>query len=141
MYPIPGTLLEDQPEAALLPMLLWGEARGEIALGKLAILWVVKNRADKRGTSMKEEILRPAQFSSFNHDDPNRAKMLTAYKLDPYGWKACQAIVDVFPYTTSPVGDADHYYAYNQVSPPWGRGNANWMERAVIQNHCFGKVP
>ena len=59
MKPIPGIQIEDQPEEALLPMVLYGEARGEITLGRFAILWVIKNRATKHRTTMKQEILKP----------------------------------------------------------------------------------
>lgn len=138
MKPIPGIQIEDQPEAALLPMVLWGEARGEPVLGKLAILWVIKNRAIRHGTTMKDQILRPKQFSSFNHDDPNRAKLLDAPALDHPSWVICEAVATLFPATNDPTIGATHYYAPAVVSPPWGRGHPAWHETAVIGNHCFG---
>ena len=83
MRPVPGLTVAEQPEAVLLPMVLWGEARGESNFTKLCILWVIKNRTARRHSTMMEEILRPKQFSSFNHDDPNLAKLLIGYKIEP----------------------------------------------------------
>lgn len=133
--------MEDQPEDFLIPAVLWGEARGESTLGKLAILWVIRNRAAKRSTSMKEEILRPRQFSSFNPGDPNQPRLLAAPGLDPRGWSACEMVAEVFPHTLDITNGADHYYNFHVVAPPWGRGHAQWQERAVIGNHCFGICP
>lgn len=137
-HPIPGLQLEDQPEGFLMPAVLWGEARGEPALGKLAVLWVIKNRAARRSTSMKEEILRPLQFSSFNPGDPNRPRLLAAPGLDPRGWAACEAVAELFPYTNDPTNGADHYYNPSVASPKWGRGSAGWHETATIGAHVFG---
>lgn len=139
--PIPGIQLEDQPEPVLMSAVLWGEARGEGSLGKLAILWVIKNRATKRGTTLKEEILRPLQFSSFNAHDPNRSRLMLAYTIDARQWRLCETVVDLFPWTRDPVNGADHYYAYEVVQPVWGRGHALWQEKAVIGKHVFGIAP
>ena len=47
ILPVPGIPIEQQPAPVLLRLCLWGEARGESAIGKLAIAWVIKNRAAK----------------------------------------------------------------------------------------------
>lgn len=141
MKPIPGMLLEDQPEDVLIPAVLWAEARGEPTLGKLAIWWVIRNRANQRMSTMKHEILRPLQFSSFNHDDPNRAKILVAYLKDAISWAVCEAVAAIAPTSKDPTGGATHYYNPQVASPPWGRGNRDWKERAVIGSHVFGVTP
>ena len=141
MRPVPGLTIAEQPESVLLPMVLWGEARGESNFTKLCILWVIKNRTARRHTTMKEEILRPKQFSSFNHDDPNLPKLLIGYKLEPGPWSACEAVCDVLPFTTDPTGGATHYYVFQgpgAVAPVWGRGHGDWVERLVANNMVFG---
>ena len=138
---MPGLTEAEQPESVLLPMVLWGEARGESNFTKLAVLWVVKNRSVRRGTTMKEEILRPKQFSAFNHDDPNIGKLLIGYKLEPLPWTACEAVADLLSFTRDPTAGSTHYYVFQgaaAVHPPWGRGHADWKERLVINNMVFG---
>jgi len=140
LKPAPGLSIEQQPDDVVLAMCLYGEARGESALGKLAVAWVVKNRAVKNGTTFKQECLRPAQFSSFNLIDVNRARLLLAYKNDPSSWARCETIVELLPYTTDPTHGADHYYAFDSVTPAWGRGNPAWLETTEIGAHVFGNT-
>lgn len=140
MRPIPGVPIEQQSEAILKIMLLWGEARGESPKGKLAVLWVVKNRAAHSGQSVSAEILRRWQFSSFNENDPNRGKLLTAWKDDPVQWAVCEAIsvLDSGGDCTDPTSGARHYYAHKVVQPTWGIGHPGWKTHVVIDNHTFG---
>ena len=42
---------------------LWGEARGEPDSGKIAVAWVIRNRAEKSGKSIADVCLQPHQFS------------------------------------------------------------------------------
>jgi len=63
----------------VLARTLWGEARGEGAVGMEAVARVIINRLREhyRGCSTVTEVcLDPAQFSCWNEDDPNRAQML-----------------------------------------------------------------
>lgn len=72
---------------------IFGEARGESWEGKVAVGWSIRNRAefdlhdDGKPDWWGEEIagvaLRPWQYSSWNQNDPNRAKMLAATPADP----------------------------------------------------------
>lgn len=138
--PVPGLSIEQQPENIILRICLWAEARGESALGRLAILYVLKNRALKHETSMKAEVLKPKQFSSFNADDPNRPHLLDAWDIDASGWAAVDAICSLFEQdgTVNPVADATHYYNPSVVQPAWGRGHVGWKEDAQIGHHVFG---
>jgi spore germination cell wall hydrolase CwlJ-like protein len=60
--PEPFTRLTDLETLALT---LWGEARGESILGKLAIACVIRNRSLARHLTIKETCLQPMQFSCF----------------------------------------------------------------------------
>jgi len=139
--PAPGVDIELQPETALLRMVAWAEARGEPRRGLLGVLHVIRNRALRRDTTLKAEILRPWQFSSFNADDPNRPKMMTAAADDPLSWAAIDAICELFElgYTNDPSQGASHYYVEKMKNPPeWGRGHADWKETVVLGRHVFG---
>lgn len=140
--PVPGLTIEQQPEAVLLRMAVWAEARGEPIVGQLAVAWVIVNRARSRGTSESAEILKPLQFSSFNPLDPNRAMMLTAHLRQEVSWAVADAVCEMLEsgHTIDPTSGADHYYAHKQVQPSWGRGNPRWIETAVIGAHVFGRT-
>ena len=143
MKPAPGIAIEQQSEPALLRMCIWAEARGESVVGRLAVAWVLRNRALFRETSIKTEILRPWQFSSFNANDPNRGKMLTAWVDDPKGWVAVDVIAELFEQkaTIDPTKGASHYYVTAMADPPkWGRGHPLWEETVEIGAHVFGKT-
>lgn len=125
-------------------MLLWGEARGVSNFAKLCILWVLRNRATHRRSTMKTEALRPFQFSCFNHSDPNVSKLLVANNLEPVPWAACECVCDLFPLTKDPTAGADHYYVCEgpgAVAPKWGRGHSAWQERLITDHMVFGVAP
>ena len=140
--PAPGLTLSEQPEGVLKRCVLWGEARGEDNFTKLCILHVIANRVRKHGSTWTAEILKPWAFSSFNHDDPNSAKLLIGYQLEPASWAACDAVAELFPMTTDPTNGADHYYRTDMdPAPKWGRGHADWQERLVTGGMAFGICP
>lgn len=60
--PEPFSRLTDLETLALT---LWGEARSEPILGKLAIACVVRNRSIARRLTIKDVCLQPMQFSCF----------------------------------------------------------------------------
>ena len=144
MKPVPGIEIEQQPEPIVLRMCLWAEARGEIALGKLAIAWVIHNRADKADSSLKAQILKPWQFSSFNANDPNRAKMLEAWAKDATAWGACDAIAELFEQkaTIDPTLGSTHYLnrAVLEKQPDWSLEEHGWEKQVTIGSHEFGNA-
>lgn len=141
LRPVPGLPIEQQPETVIERLLIYGEARGEDHVGRLAVLHVVNNRALKADTSIKLEALRRRQFSCFNDDDPNRAKLLQGHVDNPVAWAAIDAIAGLFDggLTQDPTKGATHYYVLAMDNPPaWGRGHADWIETTVIGHHVFG---
>lgn len=143
MNPIPGLTIEQQAEAVVYRMALWSEARGEPVLGMLGILRVIENLAVEHDTSMKAVVLKPERFSSFNDDDPNRAKMLTAWKDDPQGWDRVNTVCELYEGrgTVDVTEGSNHYYNPGVVQPSWGRGSPDWQEKTVIGHHVFGRCP
>jgi N-acetylmuramoyl-L-alanine amidase len=78
-FPDKSKGFEDQEDVILLAMLVWGEARGEPQEGKDAVAHSVLNRLSLSphfGHTLKEVILKPWAYSSFNANDPNRQKLL-----------------------------------------------------------------
>lgn len=141
--PVPGVPIEQQSEGVVLRMALFGEARGESALGKLCVAWVMKNRSRMRSSSVKVEALRDRQFSCFNPEDPNRAKLLTAWVEDPAAWRVCDAVAELFERVDmiDPTHGASHYYVEKMPNPPaWGRGHKDWRETIIEGAHVFGRA-
>lgn len=92
--PNPDLPFEQQDPVVLYAMCVWGEARGVATLqGKIAQAFVVSNRVGcngKYGEGFAGVILKPYQFSCFNANDPNRAKLLEPLKHDSVQtWEAC----------------------------------------------------
>jgi spore germination cell wall hydrolase CwlJ-like protein len=132
--------LERMPEGILLALMGWGEARGEGPVGILAVMWVAKNRADKKDRALKDVLLQPYQFSCFNAHDPNLGKMLSVEKDDPDGWGAALAIAKLVlsGFTRDPTGGASHFYATYIPPPYWAKVTRGWTELTVIGRHIFG---
>lgn len=82
----------NQHEIDTLARTLWGEARGELYGGRVAVGCVVRNRVeldlhgddkpDWWGEGYVEVCLKPFQFSCWNADDPNRSKLLAVTEGD-----------------------------------------------------------
>ncbi len=125
---------------------VYGEARGEIETGKIAVAWCIRNRAeldlgndgkpDWWGEGIGGVCLKPYQFSCWLPKDPmfpkiNAAK--TSQLLDCL--KACYAVL--VGEAPDPTGGATHYYAAAIASPPWAVGRT---PAAVIGAHRFFRL-
>lgn len=113
----------------ILARTLWGEARSEGRKGMEAVASVIMNRLGRpgwwsrqRGDGIADDTiaavcLDPWQFSAWNRNDPNRAKMLAVTEKDAAfslaKEVAAQAIASTFP---DPTGGACHY---KTVGLPW----------------------
>lgn len=109
---------------------VWGEARGDSVMAWVAIAHVITSRAEigkahphfGDGT-LSGACLAPMQFSCWNSDDPNRAKMQALSVTDPayIAIRAiCMAVLrGVIP---DPTGGATYYYAKGISVPFWARG-------------------
>ena len=131
-----STNFERFSEEALLAMLGWGEARGEGALGILAVQWVAKNRADKRNRALKDVILQPWQFSCFN-PGPGQEKLVAAAHLEPESWGMSLGSAGLLlgGHTLDPTAGATHFYSVTIQPPRWTKG---WIELTQIGRHIFG---
>jgi hypothetical protein len=74
-----------QDEITLTSRVVWGEARGEAYVGKVAVAEVIRNRADDKGISVRAVVTTKAQFcigSKWN--DECRAATLEAFAGSRY---------------------------------------------------------
>jgi spore germination cell wall hydrolase CwlJ-like protein len=128
------------PEDVLLATMAWGEARGEQPPGILAVMWVAKNRSDKRNRALKDVLLQPRQFSCFNPGDPNYEKLFAARVLEPEAWGVCLGISRLLlgGHTLDPTGGALNFYSHSIPPPRWARPEAGWQELTEIGRHIFG---
>lgn len=124
---------------------IWGEARGESHQGRIAVGWVIRNRAemdlhndgmpDWWGEGIVGVCKRPGQFSCWNKSDVNRAKLLSVTPKDVAFsgcLKAARAVLT--GEASDPTKGATHYHTA-AVSPPWAKG----LKYATIGNHRFYK--
>ena len=137
-------ILNSHDSLNLLTALLWGEARGEDAVGKLAVAHVVNNRRiDNRWPdTFKDVILQPWQFSCFNPGDPNKEQVQIALMPSFDGnwgnlsWRECrwaaQSVISGL--CRDFTKGANHYYASSIKTPRWAEG-----ERACFMHgrHLF----
>lgn len=142
MPPLPG-LKPPVPEAAALTVTardldiaagtVWGEARGKPPTDDIAVAHVIVNRARlaaayvaRKGRphplfgdgTLAGACLAPWQFSCWNANDPNRAKMaaLSDVTLAPFKALVQRALIE-----PDPTRGATHYHA-DYVSPAWAAG-------------------
>ena len=92
--------LKTWSELQLFAGLIYGEARGESWLGKLAVGQVVRNRVQRPGfwnwgENWREVILAPKQFSCF--EDSNLEKIVLAKKRrkHDFTWQECWSIAEL----------------------------------------------
>lgn len=127
-------VFDTMPDVDLLARLIYGEARGEGAMGKLAVACVAMNRAAKPGwwgRTLKEVILKPYQFSCFNAEYRD-------ILIAPTGaiWDVCRSVASgvISGITVDPTNGATHFYADTIAAPSWA---ASMVETAHIGHHIF----
>jgi spore germination cell wall hydrolase CwlJ-like protein len=135
-----GRFSHSEDDVDTMARTLWGEARGEDYEGRVAVAWVIKNRALKSPaynwpSSVKGVCLQKWQFSCWNPTDPNRAKMVNLTEIDSM-FKECLRIAasvlngDI----DDPTKESDHYHASSISAPTWAQGK---KPTTTIGNHRF----
>lgn len=122
--------IKDLDDVGVLTRTLYGEARGESLLGKVAVAMVVTNRLRRpgwwtrnRGDGIPDDTVRaacldPYQFSCWLPEDPNRRK------LESFAGDAvCETVaaLAIEGLLTDPTKGATHYHAHF-AAPPWAKG-------------------
>lgn len=132
-------------DADILARTIWGEARGENLQGKEAVANVIINRlrhAQKQGTfwwgnTIETICKKPFQFSCWNKNDPNHAKLIAVTSSDAQ-FAICQrialrAVKGILPDHTN---GADHYHA-DYMTPKWAKAE---RITATIGRHIFYRL-
>ena len=111
----------------VLARTVYGEARGESPLGKLAVAWVVVNRAHRARSGLAAACLKSIHFSCWNNaraNDANQLRMMKAELSDPIFARCMIAAIEaVHGFVPDPTAGATHYHALS-VSPGWARGHS-----------------
>lgn len=144
MTPIPDPSLpiENQDPLTLLAMAIWAESRNQKTFAKIGMASVVRNRVSqgKYGQGLSGVILKPYQFSSFNHNDPNRIKMLTPVQHDgQHVWDECYWVAQGVSsgYLDDPTTGAVFYFSLPLTAPPHAWGDV--VQTCVIDGLSFYK--
>lgn len=129
-------------EVDILARTLYGEARGETVRGKEAVASVVLNRVKRAkgrggywwGDSIEAVCLKPWQFSCWNENDPNRAKILAVDETNTV-FESCLRIARraVSGCLEDITKGATHYHV-KSLTPIWTRGKAVCAE---VGRHQF----
>lgn len=138
----PSDPVERHRAADILARTLFGEARGEPVRGLEAVASVILNRVARAveqggwwwGNTITEVCLKPWQFSCWNDDDPNRARIEAVDGTNRI-FRTCQRIAEraLRGELIDETHGATHYHT-RQVSPAWARGR---QPSAEIGRHLF----
>lgn len=126
---------------------LWGEARGEGSSGMQAVAQVILNRLaiSKElgsywwGNDVVQICQKPFQFSCWNKDDPNRAKLIQLSADDDIYFVTAMRIARralAATLGTDVTEGATHYHAAG-ISPYWVKDN---KASSVLGKHIFYRL-
>jgi hypothetical protein len=126
--------VSDLSDLEVLSLTIYGEARGELIEGQIAVGCVIRNRVRVgEYASYRAACLAPKQFSCWNADDPNFSvlkelgdKMLYGQKIADLALTQCQWVAAGI--VSSAIMDnthsATHYMTtklYNDHTVPWAQ--------------------
>jgi len=128
----------------VLTRTIWGEARGETEVGRIAVGCTIRNRVnDGKTRSWWGEGFRGVctakwQYSCWNSEDPNSAYLRGDKPIPSKEYAMCeQAALLVLGGMVDPTLGATHYYSASMKTPPkWAKGA---KQTAVIGAHTFFK--
>lgn len=131
----------------ILARTIWGEARGQGYAGMQAVANVIMNRvrtvqkfpayAKRWGKGVSGVCKHPYQFSAWNVNDPNRAKMLAVTTADA-NFRTALAIAEKAIAGTLPdlTGGATYYHT-TAIRPDWVKSSGNPKPLIVVGSHAF----
>ena len=125
-------------DTELATMTVYMEASGEGPEGMKAVAYVLVNRHNVHEATLAAVCLRPFQFSCWNTDDPNRARIAALRDEDPTLAEAEHAVTTAINGSEpDPTLGATNYYASSMRTPP------DWAKRMTftveIGKHRFFK--
>jgi hypothetical protein len=141
-------MIYDTNDEDTLARTLYGEARGEPDQGQIAVAWVIRNRAQNprfagdllgKPGAIARVCLARWQFSCWNENDPNRAKIEGLnVALIPRQWTIADNVLT--GRAADITGGADHYHTIaapgwaDKWPPGWAQA---YSETARFGGHVF----
>jgi hypothetical protein len=119
-------------EQKIIAMTIAGEARGEGKLGMYCAATVIAQRSIAWGETPTQVCLKKWQFSCWNPDDPNRAKLPRLLDT-PAGEYAQFLAINLKRLDRKFTGNADHYCHVNK--------NPSWSFKTVTRKGKPVKIP
>lgn len=137
-------IAHDDRDLDTLARTLWGEARGETEQGRIAVAWVIRNRAGRAAFAghllgrdgAVDRVCKAAwQFSCWNASDPNRAKLV---ELHPKDFPTERLIAErvLSGRALDPTAGADHYHTI--AAPAWAAAWPPDWAPAMAETARFG---
>lgn len=144
----------EQTSVRCLTAMLYGEARGEPFMGKVAVAYTAATRMRHSGKSMCDVVLRKSAKGVYAYTTfwyhPELLKLATGEidepsnmnKLDAKAWRWCQRAAKVVWHreVADPTNGADHYWSPT-VAEELGTGTPAWQAEfeytATIGTHEF----
>lgn len=138
-------MLTSLPPEQVMALTVWAEARGEPLVGRRAVAWVIRNRADHPGwwgRDITDVCLKPKQFSCWNHGDPQYKRLIDPATRDRSDVKAlvelCREVLASTSADDDPTSGCNHYCTKAV------KGTTVWAKDktpvTVIGNHCFFRL-
>ena len=104
----------------IIAMTILGEARNQGEAGMYAVACVIQKRATNRGISARAVCKQDSQFSCWNKNDPNRAKLPGLLNSNnKQAQYAKRLALNISKLQTTFVNNADHYCTLS-TKPYWG---------------------
>lgn len=130
--------MKQSEEQLVLARTIYGEARGEGEAGMTAVANVVMNRVEAGGwfgDGVVAVCQKPWQFSAWNANDPNRAKIesMEAGDNSVFDLALDIAAAAIAGDLGDVTGGATHYHT-RQITPSW---SASLTVSSVLGNHIF----
>jgi hypothetical protein len=140
---------DELSELEITALCVWRESRGELLAVRRCVAWSIRNRAVKprwwnqpRGAHPSlwhATVLKPWQYSSFNHGDPNETRWPVSDTDE--GWGETRDEVNLVMTDTGPdpTDGATHYFDTSISFPKaWGI-EANWLNTLNLGRVRFWK--
>jgi len=116
------------PDQEIVAMTILGEARNQGEAGMYAVACVIQKRAINRGISARAVCKQDWQFSCWNKNDPNRAKLPALLNSDNEQAKYAKRLaLSIGGLKTTYVNNADHYCTL--ATKPY------WSYKTIIKNN------
>lgn len=128
-------------EQLILARTIYGEARSEREMGRQAVAEVILNRkaSPRYPDSIIAVCLQPFQFSCWNANDPNRAKIIHLQPGANADFDECLSVAgEALAGTINHLTDAVlHYHSTSIGSPSWVRKSPHAFMERKIGRHLF----